>query len=218
MAMIIMPLIFAAVFLIQGEGMNELTRLIENLEQGDYYKTLFVIAFGLFTSISGNPSSSAVSRDGKALMFIKSLPISSKDYVLAKLLHGIELSMFGSAISCILGEVILKLPVFNLIMAFIISNLILLPIIIVSIIIEFKWPKLNWDDPVKAMKQNLNVVMVVLFGMFILIPFIGVIVYKFLRNPIYGYFTLILVPLLISAVLYGWLMKYSNKRYYRIEI
>lgn len=218
MAMIIMPLILAVVFLIQGESMAELTKLIGNLGEGVYYKTLFVIAFGLFTSMSGNPSSSAVSRDGKSLMFIKSLPISPKDYISAKLLHGLELSMFGNAISCILGEVIFKLPVFNIVMAFIISNLILLPIIIIGLIIDFKWPKLSWDDPVKAMKQNLNVVVVVLFGMFVIIPVIGIVVYKFLRNPVYGYFTLILAPLLISAVLYRWLITYSNKRYYRIEI
>jgi ABC-2 type transport system permease protein len=121
--------------------------------------------------------------------------------------------------SCLLGYVIVRLPLINCIIAFVISNLLMLPIFLAGLFIELKWPKLLWDNPVKAMKQNINVMAVVLGEMFILLPILALLVIFVLKNnSTLSYIVLAAVPGIASVILYKLMIKYAEKRFYEIEI
>jgi ABC-2 type transport system permease protein len=218
MVIILMPLIMGVMLFVQKENMAGLFNEIRKASAATYYITLAIAGIGMFLGVTGTPSSSAISREGKAFMQIKAMPINPKDYIDAKLLHSVIIGAIASLMACILGYVIVSLPVINCIIAFVISNLLMLPIFIAGLIIDLKWPKLLWDNPVKAMKQNLNVMIVVLGEMFIMLPILAVLIIFVLKNEVIGYVGLIFIPAILSIVLYSLLTKYTEKRFYEIEV
>jgi ABC-2 type transport system permease protein len=218
MIILIMPLMFGMIFLIQKDNMTELTSQIDKITSATYYITLAVAGMGMFLGITGTPTSSAISREGKGFMQIKAMPMSPRDYINAKLLHGIIIGVLAALMSCALGYFLVSLPLVNCVIAFVISNLIMIPIMIAGLLIDLKWPKLLWDNPVKAMKQNVNVMVVVLGEMFVVLPVLGLLIYFLLREPSYGYLVLIAFPTVASVILYAFLMKFGEKRFYDIEI
>lgn len=218
MVIILMPLIIGIMFFIQKQNMSELFQQINRISAATYYITLAVAGIGMFLGVTGSPSSSAISREGKAFMQIKSMPVDPKKYVDAKLLHSIIIGVIASIVACILGYTIVNLPLINCVIAFVISNLLMLPIFMAGLMLDLKWPKLLWDNPVKAMKQNLNVMIVVLGEMFIMLPILVLLIIFVLKNEILGYTGLILIPGILSIVLYNVLGKYAKKRFYEIEV
>jgi ABC-2 type transport system permease protein len=216
MVIFIMPAILGAVFYIQkGQAGLDINKLL-SLPMGMYYGTLIVAALGTFLGVSTNITSSSISREGKTFMHIKSMPISPKEFILPKLVHGFIFVIIASVISCLLGLVVAKLPLINCIVAFIISILLSLPLLIIGMLIELKWPKLNWDNPTKAMKQNVNVV-IITFGQMIVLVLIGFIITNVAASPLYTYLGLGFVAIILTLILYKILIGYANKRYYEIE-
>lgn len=218
MVIILMPLIIGIMFFIQRESMGGLFETINKISAATYYITLAVAGIGMFLGVTGTPSSSAISREGKAFMQIKAMPVDPKTYMDAKLLHSVIIGIIASLVACILGYVLVDLPIINCIIAFVISNLLMLPIFILGLLIDLKWPKLLWDNPVKAMKQNLNVMIIVLGEMFIMLPILVLLIVFLLKNRILGYVGLTLIPGILAIVLYNLLVKYSKKRFYEIEV
>lgn len=218
MIIILMPLIIGVMFFVQKDNMAGLFDQINKISSATYYITLAVAGIGMFLGVTGTPSSSAISREGRAFMQIKAMPVNPKTYIDAKLLHSVIIGVIASIVACLLGYVIVNLPIINCIIAFVISNLLMLPIFIFGLLIDLKWPKLIWDNPIKAMKQNINVMIVVLGEMFIMLPIYGLLIVFVLKNHIMGYVGLTLIPGILSIVLYSILTKYGKKRFYEIEV
>lgn len=218
MVIVLMPLIFGVMFLVQKQNFAPLLAELGKIPSATYYITLAVAGFGMFLGVTGTPSSSAVSREGRAFMQIKAMPVNPKTYMDAKLLHSIIIGVIASAVSCILGFVIVKLPIMNCILAFVISNLLMLPTLIFGLIIDLRWPKLLWDNPIKAMKQNTNVLILVLGEMFVLLPVYALMIIFVLKNEVVGYTSLILIPAVLSFILYSLLTRFAKKRFYEIEV
>lgn len=217
MTIILMPFIIGVMFFVQRENMAGLFEQIQKVSSATYYVTLAVAGIGMFLGITGTPSSSAFSREGKAFSQIKAMPINTKDYIDAKVLHSVIIGVIASIVACILGYVITKLPITNLILAFVIANLLMLPVILIGLLIDITWPKLVWDNPIKAMKQNINVMVVVLSEIFIVAPVLVILVILLLRNSLIGYLVLTILPAIVSILLYVLLIKYGKKRFYEIE-
>jgi hypothetical protein len=69
------------------------------------------------------------------------------------------------------------------------------------------------------MKQNINVMVVVLGQMFILLPMLALLVIFVLKNnSTLSYVVLAAVPGIASVILYSLMIKYAEKRFYEIEI
>jgi ABC-2 type transport system permease protein len=219
LVIVIMPLIIGLMMFIQKDQMGELFSAISKASGATYYATLAVAGIGMFLGVTGTPSSSAISREGKAFMTIKAMPVRPKEYMNTKLIHSIIIGIIASLMSCLLGYAIVKLPLVNCLIAFVMSNLLMLPIFLAGLFIELKWPKLLWDNPVKAMKQNINVMAVVLGEMFILLPILALLVIFVLKNnSTLSYIVLAAVPGIASVILYKLMIKYAEKRFYEIEI
>lgn len=218
MVIILMPLIFGVMFIVQKQNFALLLNELGKIPSATYYTTLAIAGFGMFLGVTGTPSSSAVSREGRAFMQIKAMPVNPKTYMDAKLLHSIIIGVIASAVSCLLGFVIINLPIMNCLLAFVISNLLMLPIFIFGLMIDLRWPKLLWENPVKAMKQNTNVMIVVLGEMFVLLPIYALMIIFVLKNELVGYAGLTLIPAVLSFILYSLLVRFAKKRFYEIEV
>lgn len=107
-------------------------------------------------------ASSIFSREGVYLPELKIVPVNPETILEIKLLHVSTISFIGPLIGTIAIGVILNAGVFEIILAFIISALTITFLNIIQFIIDAIRPMLEWDNPQKAMKQNLNVLFSIL--------------------------------------------------------
>lgn len=178
----LLPVMMYFVLLFNKESMREISAILSNRDVIKYagiYGGLIILFLGISTSIT----STCISREGKSFYFLKSLPIKKEQLILAKFLHGAIFGAIAGIIVCSLMAYF-KIPVISIIIAFLIGNLLLFDFYIIGIIIDLKWPKLNWDSPQKAMKQNINPVISILLSMgvagasFVIISKIKTLVYS----------------------------------------
>lgn len=217
LVILLMPAIIGFVFFLQRDEMSKSFGSILNINNASYYITLIIAGVSVFLGVSVNITSTCISREGKAFDLIKSMPIEPKKYIMVKLIHGLVFGTLAAIICSVIGMIALNVALTDGIIAIVIAMVLMTPILICGIFLELMSPKLLWDNPQKAMKQNMNGVIIIFGGMFI-VPLIGFLTYKYLNVPLYGYLILIIVPLVLSVVLYKALIKYGTKRFYEIEM
>ncbi|TDT62360.1 putative ABC transporter permease subunit [Fonticella tunisiensis] len=212
----LIPAILGAMLFIQRDVIAAQLGTILRYNTSSYYSTLIVAGMGAFLGSMSSIASSAISREGKAFMYLKSMPIEPVKYINAKLLHAGIFGVMAGFITCAIGYFLMGVTIGGLMLAFIISQLLMLPSFICGLLLELTWPKLIWDNPQKAVKQNINVV-IIIFGGMIFLYGTAAAVYFLLKTPIYGYLVLTIVLAVINVVLYACLISYGRKRFYEIE-
>ncbi|PKL26120.1 MAG: hypothetical protein CVV47_03030 [Spirochaetae bacterium HGW-Spirochaetae-3] len=124
---------------------------------------------GAFLGSGTSIACTALSRDAKALPFIKSLPVRPAAYMLAKLGHALVFGVAGSAIGVGLLALVLRLDpasaLSGLAAALALSSLLNLA----GLWLDTANPRLSWDNPIAAMKQNPNSVIAMLGSMGLLV-------------------------------------------------
>lgn len=217
MVIFIMPVILGFMVYIQKDALNQVVGVLEAAKAGNML--IYAVALAsVFLGVSVNITSTSISREGRAFMYLKSMPIEPVDYINGKLLHGLLFGVLGSLMVSCLGFLGLHMSFASALMAFVLGIVIMTPILIVGIIFELAWPKLIWDNIQKPMKQNINGVVIIL-GSFIVMGLIGMLVYNLRGEGIMPLYLGILISFAaLSTALYWFLIKYSKKRFYDIEI
>ena len=150
-------------------------QLIENSE---LTSALVLIVAGLITLFALiNPAvSSTFSREGKNYWILKNIPVKPEVQVYGKLLAGYSISFIAAILSASMAMLSFKISMVSTIMIVVLSTAALIPISAVGIYIDLIRPKLVWNNPQEAIKQNLNVVIAMLLG-FVLVTIFGFIGY-----------------------------------------
>ena len=164
------------------------------------------LAISLFLSSTNAITSTSISREGKNLFIIKYIPVSYADQLTAKLLSGIIMSTVAIIMPLLIGEILIKPPVYLPIIILIFSIPAIVFISIIGILIDLNFPKLNWDNEVKAVKQNFNVFITLLIGMVLA----GAIAYPVIKFEEYAFIVTIVISLvlvIIDFILYRFTMK-----------
>ena len=118
--------------------------------------TLGSLGLLLFTASINIVSCTSLSQDGRTFWISKIIPVSPKSQVTAKLLHGMAISGMGILVTIALIAFILQLPFTRLLVILILGTLGSFLLNILNLIIDVLRPKLEWNDPQEAVKQNLN--------------------------------------------------------------
>jgi ABC-2 type transport system permease protein len=161
---ILMPIILAIAFFARAESFRSLMKDITPLlaGPGGY---LVPAAFGGFLGTSTSIACTAVSRDAKALSWMKALPVTPFQYFTAKLIHAEIFVLLGSIIGCIAGAAFLGSSAGDAILGFGLSMIFATALTMLSLWLDTAFPRLRWDNPVAAMKQNPNAVVAILGAM-----------------------------------------------------
>jgi len=152
------PFFIVVPIAIQPGGFSEIRKLSLNFSNNSASGIVIVVIFGISVLITALNciTSTAISREGQNIFFMKYIPISYKKQINAKMLSGILMGIIGVSLMLLVGIIIVK-PDFSLI---IIAGVIsILGIIFASeagMLIDLYFPKLIWDNEQKAVKQNLN--------------------------------------------------------------
>ncbi|MCR4421870.1 MAG: ABC transporter permease [Exilispira sp.] len=165
---IVMPIILVITYYFSMKNTADMKNLalllLNNKDNLNFIVSIsIVISFllGDFSSIT----STAISREGKSFSILKTLPIKPKDYIFSKLTHGIIITFIGILLSTTFIYFLLKIDILVILLICIISLISSILFHIISLNFDITKPKLSWDNPIVAMKQNFNAVYAIFVGM-----------------------------------------------------
>ncbi len=181
---VLMPLFMALMYFIQKDAFAELTAGLEPILQGPA-AYLIPSAFGAFLGASTSIACTAVSRDAKALPWLRSLPVDPLVYLAGKFLHAEAFALFGALIGALSGGILFGLSAADCALAFLLAVLAASVMNLIGLWLDTAWPRLRWDNPIAPLKQNPNAVISIL-GAMALIGGSGWLSSK-LQLPKYGY-------------------------------
>ncbi len=235
---ILLPIIFGVLIFFQSKNNSELKNIINIiLSNKDVINFLAPILVGSSFLIGdfSNITSTAISREGKNFGILKTLPIKPENYISSKLAHGLLLTTFGSFLIAVLVYYLLKINIIILLLITIISVISSVLFHVIALFIDMARPKLNWDNPIIAMKQNINAVISIFLAMGYSIllffqtkyflKFVNSITFKLLPNVnnqlILLYFSLLLLLILViieNLLIYFIFISRLKREYYKIEL
>jgi ABC-2 type transport system permease protein len=184
------------------------------------YIILAAACFMTFCSCLNGTSSSTFSREGSQFWISKVIPATPKEQVIAKFIHSYFIALLGIVVASGIAVFVAHLKFGMFAGAFLISLAAAVTLTAVGMIIDLARPLLDWTNPQKAIKQNLNV----LLGMLADIGILSVLGYFsvfFLKRGLGGgmlFVLLFAVLVLLSLASCAFLLKFAKKRYIQIEV
>ena len=153
-AVMLLPIIFSVMFGVTFK--NTLTSVIAKTEGIIDSRFFLLISYSMFAALYaalGNGSLTTFSREGKAMASLKILPVKPTTLLRAKVTAWLIFALPVSAI----GVVIFSVFMFDL-ASFLLAIFALVPLTAVFLLFAALWdlsaPKLNWTDPMQAIKHN----------------------------------------------------------------
>lgn len=185
------------------------TEDVGNINIGLIYLIVLIFILAL-TSIT----SSSISLEGKNFSFMKTMPVSIKNILLSKLVSSLIIIYPLVFISNIIISISFRLDFITILFIFIASILIPLVTGLLGLIINLKYPKLEYKNDSEVIKQSMSVMISVYSGMGIgfVIVFIGAYLMNML-NVLLVELLLSVIVLLIVVILYQILMTSGIKKF-----
>ncbi|UZQ49660.1 transporter [Clostridium kluyveri] len=124
------------------------------------------IVFGvsLMLSVINPIGCTAISREGKNIFVNKYIPMDYKNQLLSKALAAFIINFSGIMLIISLITIIIRPPLYIFIIIILLSVIGTIFSIFLGIIIDLNYPKLNWDNEQRAVKQNFNVLISMILG------------------------------------------------------
>jgi len=183
---------------------------------------LVILGAALFMTICGSingTASSTFSREGAQFWISQVIPVAPREQAAAKFVHSYLAATLGVVTSAIVAGVFLHVKASQLAAGAGLALVAGVALTAVGMIIDLARPLLDWTNPQKAIKQNLNVLLGLMADAGILTAaFFGVkalIRAKLAPNVVLG---IVLVGLAaLSAVSYIILLRFADRRYREIS-
>lgn len=176
---------------------------------------LLVIMASFMTSIT----SSLISLEGKSISLLKSLPLKTKDILLSKIKACLILTTPVLFIGDIIMIIRFKIGIIPSIFILILSILLPLTSHFIGILINLKYPKLDFENSAEVVKQSMSSFISVMIGMLLLILNYVLI---FSTIDIFNYNIILLFItifyLLLNYILYLILIRKGVKRFNNLTI
>ena len=182
---LIIGLTFAGIKGEQGGSITDIASMITN-------KTSIYVGIGILCAIQFflmfiYISATAISRDGQNAVFMKYIPVTLMKQIDYKVMPNIVMTTFMSILTIIMVEYLFKLPVIYLLVITVAGIAMGVLQSYISIIVDLKKPKLEWNSEYAVVKQNMNLIWPVIFGMLniTLLIILTVIVGRFINSYIF---------------------------------
>jgi len=163
--------------------------------------------------------SSTYSREGNSLWILKSIPVKPQVQAAGKLMAGYSISLLCAVATSLAMALSLRLSFGVWLSGTVLSAAALFPVCLAGILIDIARPKLNWNNPTEAIKQNMNVVLGMLAGATVIVA-LGAVSYGLLRlqaSPVLLYGAIVVILAALSAAGVIALGKTAVRVYSRLE-
>jgi len=175
-----------------------------------------IFAMACFVSGTNGITASALSREGRQFYIMKMIPQAYSRQLLAKVTVGILMSAAGLLLSFGVLIGLLQPPLWLVGLAVLVApGAILIPNL-AGIVFDLYWPKLNWENEQKAVKQNLNV----LYEMAVALLAAGLVLAPTIAWQLSLPLTLLLLvalPLVLAAGLVWLIIRIGSRRMLAID-
>ena len=165
---VLMPIMLLVIFITADADvlLQQLPDITPYLGGMPPYAVLAGMASGFLFSNLNMISSTAISREGTNISFMKYIPMSLKQQLQAKVLSGILMSVISMLLTMVC--VYFLLPIFPLTWYFAAAAASLITIVLgnyASLALDILHPKLVWEQEAAAVKQNMSGIVSMLAGM-----------------------------------------------------
>lgn len=165
------------------------------------YLPIIGIGMGFLFSNINCISSTAISREGQHVYFMKYIPVSLKQQIQGKVNSGILISFLTALCSIVPLYFVLPLSLFDMFIIIACSIPSLLLGNYLGILLDMAHPKLVWEQEASAVKQNLNAMIPLFGGMLILAP-LGFLFYYLPKDFILPLSIIILLALCTGTIVF----------------
>lgn len=144
-----------------GPGIQD---LISKMADGGYQGSVIAVCFAflLFATGANSAASTAISREGSGFFVNQYLPVSYRKIIQGKVLSALVLSGGGTLLIIAVLAAIARPSADMIIYLLLVGAAGVLFNSQLGIILDLNFPKLRWDNEQKAVKQNKNVVFLIL--------------------------------------------------------
>jgi ABC-2 type transport system permease protein len=155
----------------------------------DQYKELVVPVGSLLAALAGSMSllpASAFSREGRLLIELKTLPVNPTTVIKVKFVHSNLISGVGVVCSALAVGFISKIGWLEILLIAVTGYLLTIFLNNLQMIVDTAKPMLEWDNPIKAMKQNINglLAIAIVFGFVFGLGYLGYIIREYIPNQL----------------------------------
>ena len=220
LVVILVPLVFV-LMATMGSGRGDAGALLKFMATAD--PTYAMLALALFMTICGSlngTSSSTFSREGGQFWISKVIPAAPRDQVTAKFLHSYLVAFLGIVAAAVVSVFVLHPAALTLAAGGLLAAAASVILTALGMAIDLARPLLDWTNPQKAIKQNLNVLLATFadIGILTALFFIS----KWLvRAGVRGTgLVLLLAAVLVALAASSWrlLVAFADRRYREIEV
>jgi ABC-2 type transport system permease protein len=176
----------------------------------------------LFMTICGGingTASSTFSREGAQFWISRTIPVAPREQAAAKFLHSYLVGSLGVVTASVVAAAFFHIKVLSLVPAFVLALVAGALLTAVGMMIDLARPLLDWTNPQKAIKQNLNVLLALLadVGLMTLVFFAAkaLIRAELGTGAVLGILFAGLAALAVAS--YAALLRFADKRYPEIE-
>ena len=189
--------------------------LPENFSNMSVIAFLLILFSGFMTSITN----SLISLEGKNINILKSLPIETKTILLSKILSCLVITTPVLFVGNILLWIRFRLPILHVLFFLILSILVPLASHFIGIIINLKYPKLDFENATEVVKQSASSFLSVMIGMILLVLFyFGTIKIMPYITPILLFIISTCLFALLDFVLYLYMTRIGVKEFQQLSI
>ena len=125
---------------------------------------LVLTAFFLFFTGVSSVTATTFSREGRGSWLTRSLPFVPRDQVVGRCLSGLAVELIGIICTCAMVRWLLPVPMPWVLASALLGLLGGTPILLFGLWVDMHRPLIRWDNPQRAVKNNLNVLIVMAAG------------------------------------------------------
>ena len=192
-----------------------------NLSKKIIMNNLSLIVFGLISAAAYTTSitNSVISLEGRNINILKSLPLKTKTILMSKIYSSLILTTPVLLIGDIILFIKFKISIIECLLLLLLSILIPLVSHFIGLIINLKYPKLDWENQAEVVKQSTSSFIAVMLGMVLFIT--SIVIISGLIGKVASLVILIISVLLyiiIDTVLYLYLINRSVKEFNNLSV
>jgi ABC-2 type transport system permease protein len=217
LVVLILPAMFA---LMARPGSREAVSFVQVMTSANpLYVVLSLAAFMVACGSLNGTSSSTFSREGAQFWISRVIPVAPREQVAAKFIHSYLVSLLGTATASIVVLWVLNVRAAQLVVAIGLSVVTGFLFTAAGMLIDLARPLLDWTNPQKAIKQNLNVLlaMCVQVGILAALYFAVRVMVRANLSNLTILVVLYVTLAALSALSYAALVRFAERRYREIE-
>ena len=181
-------------------------------ESPKYYAMVLAICFigGSLCVMTGGAGTTALTRDVKDFTVLKYIPISYKVHLKSKIISCLCINEIGSLV-VLSGLILVRANIILIILGTILSFNSIAFVTMIGIYMDFKSPKLDWEDEKDMFRKRYSSLLIMLF--IFIIGIVSVILAEVIKNYLIVFAILMTFIAIILVVMYKKLLKLAYEIY-----